>query len=475
MPARKVRLPSEAPQPLLDALSAIRLALKVPDDFPSVVLAAAADAASQPRLPGLDQTGMDFVTIDPPGSRDLDQALHIARAADGFTVSYAVADVAAFVTAGDAVDREAHLRGCTLYAPDRRSPLHPPVLGEDAASLLPGRVRPALVWTMRLDAHAKLTDAEVVRAMVTSRERLSYQQAQAEIDSESARETLALLKEVGELRLERERERGGISLQIPEQEVRVDGDEWTLDFRCPLPVEDWNAQISLLTGMAAADIMLYGQIGILRTLPPADNSSMRRLHQCAKALHIGWPPELTYPEFVGGLDPACPDHAAMLNACAHLFRGAGYRAFSGGIPTDVEHSALAVEYAHTTAPLRRLVDRYAGEICLSLCADQPVPDWVLQALDALPEEMTAAERRAKKYERCIVDLTEVFLLADRVGETFSGTVIEVDQGKSRGVAMIKDPAVEARIVGVGLPLGHEVSVRLTSADYARGAVEFELA
>jgi exoribonuclease R len=362
----------------------------------------------------------------------------------------------------------------TFYAPDGRTPLHPPVLSEDVASLLPGEVRAALLWTIRLDSQGTMFDADVVRARVSSREQLDYGQAQVEIDGGSPRETLRLLQVVGELRLERERDRGGVSLQIPAQEV-VTGDAWTLEFRAPLPVEGWNAQISLLTGMAAAHIMLYGQVGILRTLPPADNASLRRLRQTAKALHIHWPSELDYPEFVRSLDPARPDHAAMLNACTSLFRGAGYRAFSGGIPDDVEHAALAIEYAHTTAPLRRLVDRYAGEICVALCADVPVPSWVLRVLDALPEEMMAAERQAKKYERAIVDLVEVFLLADRVGEVFVGTVVEVDEQKGRGVAMIKDPAVEARVRGSSLPLGHEVSLRLVSADYAKGAVEFELA
>jgi len=70
---------------------------------------------------------------------------------------------------------------------------------------------------------------------------------------------------------------------------------------------------------------------------------------------------------------------------------------------------------------------------------------------------------------------EVCLLADRVGEVFTGTVIDVDPDHKRGVVMIKDPAIEARVVGDRLPLGHEVSVRLASADYANGAVDFALA
>jgi exoribonuclease R len=226
--------------------------------------------------------------------------------------------------------------------------------------------------------------------------------------------------------------------------------------------------------MAAAHIMLYGQVGILRTLPPADPDSLRRLRQVAKALKIVWPPELDYPDFVRTLNPTRPDHAAMLNSSTVLFSGASYQSFSGGIPEDADHAALATDYAHTTAPLRRLVDRYSGEICVALCADQPVPTWVLRALDGLPEQMAAAERRAKKYERAMIDLLEVYLLADRVGKTFSGTVIEVDRGKEYGTVMIEEPAVEGRVIGDRLRLGQQVLVRLTSADYAKGAVAFEI-
>jgi exoribonuclease R len=480
VPARKVGLPDELPSELADGLETIRTSLEVPDTFPAEVLAAAERAASEPRLPDRDRTDIELITIDPSGSRDLDQALHITRDGTGFLVSYAIADVAAFVRAGDPVDLEAHSRGMTLYAPDHRTPLHPPVLSEGAASLLPDQVRPALLWTLRLDARGKLTDAEVGRALVRSRAQLSYVEAQAEIDGVSPRETLALLALVGPWREQREADRGGASLQIPEQEVVHEpaggGDPgWRLAYRAPLPVEGWNAQISLLTGMAAADMMLYGQVGVLRTMPPADPGALRRLRRTAKALGISWPPDLDYPDFLRSLDSHRPRDAAMLNACTALFRGAGYCTFSGGVPSEAEHAALAIEYAHVTAPLRRLADRYAGEVCIAMCEDQPVPDWVLWKLDGLAEEMAAAERRAKKYERAIIDLVEVFLLQARVGEEFTGTVIDVDPERHRGTVMIAEPAVAAKVSGSHLPLGEQVRVRLVSAEFSAGAVAFELA
>jgi len=475
MPARKLGLPPVVPQELAKGLAAIRASADVPSHFPFDVQVAAEKAAAEPRLPDLDRTDLELITIDPAGSPDLDQALHITRGPSGeFVISYAIADVAAFVRPGDPIDLEAHRRGTTLYAPDCRAPLHPPVLSEGAASLLPNEVRPALLWTITLDHRGKTVAADVVRARVRSRAQLSYSQAQTEIDSTMPRQTLGLLKLVGQWREIREHDRGGVSLKIPQQEIKPFGSGWTLGFRAPEPVEGWNAQISLLTGMAAAHIMLYGQVGILRTMPPADPNSLRRLRQVAKALRIVWPPEMDYADFVRTLSPTRPDQAAMLNASTVLFRGAGYRSFSGGIPDDADHAALAIDYTHVTAPLRRLVDRYAGEICVALCADQPVPGWVLRSLDSLPEQMAAAERRAKKYERAIIDLLEVYLLADRVGQTFTGTVIEVDRGKQQGTVMISEPAVEGRITGEELRLGQEVLVRLTSASYDKGQVAFEI-
>ncbi|MFT4296144.1 MAG: RNB domain-containing ribonuclease [Micropruina sp.] len=473
MPSRHVALRERVPAPLRQGLAQLREALGVPNGFDERVLAEAERAAAGVRMPDRDLTDVPFVTIDPEGSMDLDQALHIARDGAGYLIRYAIADVAAFVTPGGAIDAECHQRVETLYAPNRRTPLHPELLSENAASLLPDVVRPALVWELSLDAAGALTATSVARARIRSRRKYSYDEAQRLLDAGAADEVLTLLAEVGPLREASERERGGINLGVPEQEIRVQGSAWTLYYRTTLPCEGWNAQISLLTGMAAARLMLDAGVGILRTLPPAEDHAIERLRRTAQGLGISWPRRVGYPDFVRGLDAAVPRQAAMLNACTTLFRGAGYDAFTDGAPANAEHAAIAAPYAHVTAPLRRLVDRYAGEICVALCAGEPVPAWVLAALENLPTEMEVSGRRSSRYERGIVDLVEAMVLAPRIGQEFTGLLIDVDPDREAGRLQLRDPAVEARVKGGRrLQLGTEITATLVAADLVAGKVDF---
>ncbi len=462
---------------LHEGIARIRAELELPGEFSPEVLAAAKAAAANPRLPDLDRTELPFVTIDPEGAMDLDQALHIERSAGGYVVHYAIADVAAFVSPGDPIDVESHQRGETLYGADSKVPLHPKVISEDAGSLVAGQVRPALLWTVQVDETGEGTEIFVERARVRSTAKLSYERAQQLIDDGTADESLQLLKEIGELRIKRDALRGGVSLPLPEQEVDIQGHQWTLEFRSMLPVELWNAQISLLTGFGAASLMVEAKIGLLRTLPPPDPRDVQRLHRSAQALGVEWPTDQPYPDFIRALDPTNPKHAAMVVASARLLRGSGYVAFDGEVPPEPLHSALVSEYAHVTAPLRRLCDRYAAEVCVAVCAEAEVPDWVRAALPELPKTMQRSGQRAKTYERAVLDLVEAGVLADRIGDEFDAVVVSVDdKDPTRGVVMVREPGAEATVSGdAALPLGTDVTVRLVTADVADRKVEFRLA
>jgi exoribonuclease R len=485
VPRRHVQLharpPQEAQGEAVDVLvrrglDDLRHELDIPADFPPPVLAEAAEVVRRgPTGERVDATDVPFVTIDPEGSKDLDQAVHIARRGDAFRVRYAIADVAAWVAAGGAIDDEARTRVETLYAPDGRTPLHPPSLSEGAASLLPGQTSPALLWTIDLDAAGAPTAVTVVRASVQSRAQLTYTGVQAALDDGSADEPLQLLREVGLLREAAERARGGITLPTPEQVVEQGADGvWTLGSRATLPIEEWNAQISLLTGMCAARLMMDGRVGILRTLPDADPRDVERLRLSAHALGIPWPDGAMPGDVIRDLDAANPAHAALLTDATSLLRGAAYVAFDGELPPFTMHAAIAAPYAHTTAPLRRLVDRFVGETCLALSAGTPVPSWVRDALPELPGLMASGDKHAAEFERGCVDLVEAALLTGREGEVFEGAIVDVRADRDAGVVQLRDPAVRGRIEGAGLPLGEDVRVRLVEASVAQRKVRFEL-
>ncbi len=493
--ARILRTPSSDDSTLDDGVAQIVRELQLPTSFPPEVEAAAAQAAANPRLPDLDRTDIALITIDPPGSMDLDQALFLERSASGYRVYYAIADVAAFVVAGDAIDIEANRRGETLYGATSTIPLHPKSLCEGAASLLPDQLRPAIFWTIDLDANGEIAAIDVRRARVKSRAKCDYASVQQGIDAGISDPMWDVLREIGGLRQQLEQKRGGVNLALPAVEINnVDG-QWSLAYRVNHPVEDWNAQISLLTGLAAARLMVQGKVGILRTLPPPDPQSIARLRLTAQALDIAWPDALSYPDFIRSLDPASPKHVAMMMACTTVLRGAGYAAFNGSLPAQPLHSAIAAEYAHVTAPMRRLVDRYASEACVALCAQQPVPQWTLDALPGLPATMDASDRRAHTFERAVIDLAEAVILAPHIGESFDGAIVEVmrtsqgyggagraprnagsNGGDSRsGIVMLRAPAIEARVTSSSeLQLGADVTVKLVEADPSRRSTRFAL-
>ena len=475
MPRRRVRLAAPDDAKIASAFAELRESLGVPMAFPAEVLAEADESVRSPRLPEADETAIPFVTIDPPESMDLDQAMHLERRGKGYRVRYAIADVGAFVTPGGPMDGEAHARGQTLYAPDDKARLYPPQISESAGSLLPEETRPALVWDMEVDETGEGIKVAVRRALVRSREKLDYAGVQRSLDEGAAPESLQLLREVGTLRQEREARRGGITLPIPEQEVHNDSNGYTLRYRAPLPVEGWNAQISLMTGMGAAELMLGAGVGVLRTLPKADRGAVARLRRTAKALEIPWPEEVTYADLVRELDPRLAMHAAFVSESTVLLRGSGYLAFDGKPPDKAVHAGVASTYAHTTAPLRRLVDRYVGEVCVAISGGADIPDWARSALSGLPETMDVSNRRAQQYESGIVSTVEAAVLEPSIGETFQAVVVDVDEHDGGGTVQLKEPAVTARCEGDDLPLGEPVAVKLEVADVMKRLVRFSLA
>jgi exoribonuclease R len=478
MPQLSPRLTTSAAQSdLAGSLEALRTALGVPDGWSEDVLVEAQQAAAvrDETLPDLRE--IEFCTIDPADSTDLDQALHLARAGDGFLVHYAIADLPWFVKPGGAVDQEAQRRGQTLYAPDQRVSLHPEVIAEDAASLLPEQDRQAFVWRFELDAGYQVRAVSLQRGIVRSRKQWSYVGAQQAVDRGTATESLALLLPFGAGRQALESARGGASLNLPSGEVVLTEKGYAIERRVPLPIEDANAQLSLMTGMAAAKIMLDGGVGVLRTMPPAEQRATDEFRHQTKVLGLPWKPGVPYGDYLRSLDRSRPEALAVLQAATALFRGAGYEAFDGGPPEQPLQAAIAAPYAHVTAPIRRLVDRFGLVVCEALATGQPVPEWVRQKLPELPKLMAASDDLASRLDSGALDRVEAALLKDRADETFDAVVLSRKDDHRR--IQLTDPVVVGSLIlrqaqDSGEP-GDQIRVTVATADIATGKIEFTVA
>ena len=179
------------------------------------------------------------------------------------------------------------------------------------------------------------------------------------------------------------------------------------------------------------------------------------------------------------LDGTLPTHLAILHAAASLFRGAGYTPFDGAAPTETMQAAVGAPYAHVTAPLRRLVDRFGLVICEAHSTGAEVPGWPREALPELPKIMARSSNTANRLDRMTLDAVEAALLAPRIGAEFDAVVLSAGgmSGSDKndgGTVQLTDPAVEAVCDG-HLEPGTDVRVRLVEADIATGTVQFVLA
>ncbi|MGW4770746.1 RNB domain-containing ribonuclease [Nocardia sp. NPDC004278] len=516
---------------------AIRSEFGLASAYPAEATAAARDAFDAFAGQRSDRTDIPFVTIDPPGAMDLDQAVHIERTASGFTVHYAIADVGAVIDPAGPLAREAGIRGQTFYLPDGTVPLHPTILSENSASLLPEQTRPAALWTIECDENAEPQRFSVVRATVRSRARLDYASVQTDADANRLHPSIAALPEFGTRRIEAGLARGAIGLRLPAQSIirddSADG-HWRLVVEPRTPADDWNEQVSLLTGMCAARIMLNGsgsdrapdagaRIALLRTMPPPTGSAIDSMRRTAAALGVEWPADESVGRMLAGLDPKAPATLVLMSEATTLLRGAAYTVLDGGIaaaggaptggaaaigggqpvgggPTgggqeagsgratggprstngarsgnnasnNLQHSAIGAAYAHVTAPLRRLADRFATEICLARCAGTEVPQWVRDGLVPTADSMKRSDSIAGKVERACIDLTEATLLAERGGTVFDAVVVREANGSRPAEVFVADPPVVGPCLGAP-PEGSKVRVRLIAADPTTRKVGF---
>lgn len=447
---------------LSSGLAAIREQYKVPAGFPADVLAAAEAAAKRVPADHADRTAWPFVTLDPATSTDLDQAFHIERSGGDLLLHYAIADVAWFVDDGDAVDAEAWRRGTTLYLPDDKASLYPPVLSENAASLLPDGPRPAVIFTVRVDAEGGVLLAGVERAVIRSRAKLAYDSVR---DADLPDGFVALAERIQAA----EARRGAMRVDPPEQEVANVDDRLQLRFRPRLLSEDRNAALSLATNLAVADALLAARTGLFRVMAAPDEKDVARLRQTAIAFGLEWPAMAPLAQFEKTLDPNDGRQAAFMLAIRRAGGGASYEPWREGVIPW--HAPMAATYAHATAPLRRLADRYVVRAALAVANGRPVPEAVGQAFAKLPEVMARADSLGGQVDRAAIDLAEAVMLQGQEGHVYPAVVTDVDDRGNR-IQLCKLPIV-ARVNGGQAQPGDHIRVRLTAAVPHNRSISFE--
>ena len=441
----------------------IRAQFSVPENFPTNELKEAEQAAARPNADHADWTDRPFVTLDPAASTDLDQAFYIERAGADLILHYAIADVAWFVSPNGAVDDEAWARGTTIYMPDGKASLYPGLLSEGAASLLPNVERPSVVFTVRIDPAGKSSLEGATRAIVRSRAKLAYENVQP----------ADLPADFGELsrRIEEaEDARGAARVDAPQQELFIDAaGHFALRFRPQVGAEAQNAAMSLAANLAIANTMLAHGTGLFRVMAEPDEWAINRLRHTAKALGLKWPKDVALKDFARTLDSGNPRHAAFQAAVRRAGPKASYAPYQDGIVPW--HSAMAATYAHATAPLRRLADRYVIEAIVQIASGQAVSEELNSIVQRLPAVMAKAEEKANQIDRAVLDLAEAVALEGCEGSRFNAVITDIDDRGAR--IQLSDPAIIARVDAKGGMPGDTISVELMSVDVAHRQTRFE--
>jgi len=484
----------------------------IPNQFPASVIEEA-ERAKPATLEGReDWRSLALVTIDPPDAKDHDDAVHAARDdnpenAGGFVLTVAIADVAHYVTPDSPLDREAVLRGNSVYFPDRVVPMLPERISNDLCSLRPNEDRASMAVRMWIDANGRKKRHSFHRVLMRSQAKLSYQQAQAAIDGKPDDTTAPLLKEVLEplwaayRALAKARDaREPLALDIPERKLVLNPDGTLNRVTNPERLDAHRVieEFMILANVAAAETAEAKRTPIVYRVH--DGPSMEKatvLRDFLQTIGISLPKsDALRPALFNSVLARVKntEYERLVNEV--VLRSQAQAEYSAN---NYGHFGLTLRrYAHFTSPIRRYADLIVHRSlirALNLGDDGLQNGTTPESLEEIAARISAAERRAMAAERETVDRLIAHYMADRVGAHFRGVVAGVTRAglfvKLDGIGA--DGFVPARTIGneffayhealqalVGdrsgeaYRLGDIVEVKLVEAVPVAGALRFEL-
>jgi ribonuclease R len=484
----------------------------IPHVFPKDALAEAEAAQPATAMGREDWRDLPLVTIDPADAKDHDDAVHATPDDDpgnpgGFVVTVAIADVAAYVRPGSALDREALERGNSVYFPDRVVPMLPERISNDLCSLRPHEARPALAVRMVVGADGRKKRHTFHRVIMRSAAKLAYAQAQAAVDGRPDDVTGPILEPVlkplwaAYACVKRARDiREPLALDLPERKIILKPDGMVDRVLVPerLDAHRLIEEFMILANVAAAEALEKARSPLVyRVHDEPSLEKMRALSEVLASIGIKLPKE-------GALKPALfnrilktvadSEHQTFINEVVLRSQAqAEYAAENYG------HFGLNLRrYAHFTSPIRRYADLVVHRALIRALkfGDDGLPaSTTLEHLAEVGARISVAERRAMAAERETIDRLIAHHLADRIGATFQGQI----SGVTRAGLFIKlaetgaDGFVPASTIGADYyrydegkhalvgertretyRLGDRVEVKLVEAAPVAGALRFEL-
>jgi ribonuclease R len=483
----------------------------IPNVFRPEALAEAALAGAPAPTSREDWREIPLVTIDPADAKDHDDAVFArpdlsAANPGGHVIFVAIADVAAYVRPGSALDRDASERGNSVYFPDRVVPMLPELISNDLCSLNPGEDRPALALRLIIDKNGHMLTHQVHRVMMRSAAKLTYAQVQAAWDGLPGPETQALLDPVlkplfdayAALKIARGK-RAPLDLDLPERKILLKEDGTVDRVIVPPRLEAHRLieEFMILANVAAAETLeAQHQLFIYRAHGEPTLEKLNTLSEflASIGIRLAKGQVLAARQFNGVLARVKgTEHENIVNEI--VLRTQAQAEY---VSENYGHFGLNLRrYAHFTSPIRRYADLVVHRAlirALRLGSDG-LPDVDREVLAEVAAQISAAERRAMAAERDTVERLIALYLSERVGTIFAGRISGVTQvglfvrlaetgadgfipAATLGDDYFRhDESLHALIgnrTGEMHRLGDEVTVKLVEAAPFAGALRFEL-
>jgi len=473
---------------------------------------AEAAAAVEPTLKGReDLRDLPLITIDPADARDHDDAVLAhpdpdAKNPGGWVVWVAIADVAAYVRHGTALDNEAREKGNSTYFPDRVEPMLPERLSAGLCSLREGENRACMAVRMVFDAEGRKRSHRFVRGLMRSAAKLSYEQAQNAIDGLADDQTAPLLDGVIKplwaayrLMLKGRNARSPLAIQSDERRIRIgnDGHVISIEKRQSLEAHQLIEEMMVQANVCAAETLEQKKTPLIYRVH--DTPSLEKVQSLAEFLEtlgLPWnkgeaPRTDRFNKLLGETREG--PHSAIINEV--VLRTQMQAHYSSD---NIGHFGLNLaKYAHFTSPIRRYADLIVHRALIRALGlgDDGLTDGDISQIKDTAERITFAERRSMAAERDATDRYVAAFLADRVGAEFAGRItgvtrfglfIRLDETGADGLVPVstlgeeyfvhdeRGHALVGERSGLRWPLGMRVEVRLREATPVTGGLLFEM-